>query len=529
VSGSDADTSRRIRFLASEGSNGELAAERVQPGLSGRLTAFVARANAWSIRRTLAVLFVAAALPTCTTLALLTPLGQVADEPAHVLRAASLLHGQWIGRRASVIEDGKTRIRAGLDVDQALLGVQAGFVQPKPTQEDVARARGQGWAGLLDFYPIASVAIYMPAFYGPAAVGMGLAKQAGAGPFLATYAARLANVACFVALGLAALLLARRGHALLFCTLMLPMTVSLAASVNQDGLLIAASVLAAALLTRSDVPTASGPALPRGAAFWTAGLLLACIAAVKPPYAPLLALLLLPLPPVRDWLAFRKPLLLRAAVVVVLLLPGLLWTWLAVTTVATSFPKPPYEPGPLWLGPRPALFDETDAAAQLGILLAHPLRFLSIPWTTIIHDPALLHSAVGVLGWLTVVLPGALYTLWYTAVPAALLCDLMARRTGARQGSLAGLALGIVASAACVLGIYLSQYLSWTLVGNPTVQGPSGRYLLPILPFLALSLPVFRVRGGGWLRAGLVVVPVAAALAGAAVLPPWIIQAMVLR
>jgi len=527
VSGSDADTSRRTR-PASEGTGGELAAGRVQPGLSRRLAAFVARADAWSIRRTLAVLFVAAALPTCTTLALLTPLGQVADEPAHVLRAASLLHGQWIGRRASAIEDGKARIRAGLDVDQALLGVQVGFLQPKPTQEDVARARKQDWAGFLDFYPIASVAIYMPAFYGPAAAGMGMAKLAGAGPFVATYAARLANTACFVALGLAALLLARRGHALLFCTLMFPMTVSLAASVNQDGLIIAASVLAAALLTRLDLPTATGPALPRGAAFWTAGLLLAGIAAVKPPYAPLLALLL-PLPPMRDWLAFRKPLLLRAAVVAVLLLPSLFWSWLAVSTVATPFSKPPYEPGPLWTGPRPALFDQTDAAAQLGILLANPLRFLSIPWTTIIHDPALLPSAVGVLGWLNVVLPGVLYTLWYTAVPAALLCDLMARRTGARQGSLADLALGIVASAACVLGIYLSQYLSWTLVGNPAVQGPSGRYLLPILPFLALSLPVFRVRGGGCLRAGLVVVPVAAALAGAAVLPPLIVQAMVLR
>ena len=133
------------------------------------------------------------------------------------------------------------------------------------------------------------------------------------------------------------------------------------------------------------------------------------------------------------------------------------------------------------------------------------------------------------LGWLTVLLPDALYTLWYVAVPAALLCDLLARRTGPRQGSLAGLALGLAAAAACVLGIYLSQYLSWTIVGNPTVQGPSGRYLLPILPLLALSLPSFRVRGGGWLRAGLAMVPVAAALAGAAVLPPLIVQAMILR
>lgn len=528
MSGSGADAGRRTRLPAPEGSRDE-AAKPVRPGLFRGFAALVARAGAWSIRRALAVLFVVVALPTCTSLALLTPLGQVADEPAHVLRAASLLHGQWIGRRGPFVENGTTRIRAGLDVDQAIFGVQSGSERTKLTLEDMTRAREQGWAGFRYFYPIPSVAIYMPAFYGPAVVGMGAAKLAGAGPFVATYAARLANVASSVALGLAALLLARRGHALLFCTLMLPMTLSLAASVNQDGQIIAASVLAAALLTRSDVPTAAGPTLPRGAAFWVAGLLLACIAAVKPPYAPLLALLLLPLPPVRDWPALRRPLLGRIAVVVLLLLPGLLWSWLAVSHVATPFPKLPYEPGPLWTGPRPALFDETNPAAQLGILLAEPLRILSLPWTSLIHDPNLLRSAVGVLGWLNVPLPGTLYTLWWTAVPAALLCDLMARRTGGRQGSLAGFALGLAAAAACVLGIYLSQYLSWTLVGNPTVQGPSGRYFLPILPFLALSLPVFKARGGGWLRAGLAAVPVTAALAGAAVLPPWIVYAMILR
>jgi len=494
-----------------------------------RPAAFAARADAWSVQHALASLFLAAALPTCIMLALLTPLGQVADEPAHVLRAASLLHGQWIGRRALFLEDGKTQLRAGLDVDQAIFGVQSGPQQHKAIQEDAARARAQGWAGFLYFYPIPSVAIYAPVFYVPAAVGMGIAKQAGAGPFVATYAARLANIACFIALGLAALLLARRGHALLFCTLMFPMTVSLAASVNQDGLIIGASVLAGALLTRSDAPATARPALPRSAAYWTAGLLLACVVAVKPPYAPLLALLLLPLPPVREWLDHRRPLLLRAAVVGLLLLPGLVWGWFAVTTVATPFSKPPYEAGPLWLGPRPAVFDETNAAAQLAILLDEPLRFLTIPWNTIVHDPALLPSAVGVLGWLNVLLPGMLYALWYAAVPAALLCDLVARRSATRQGSLVDLALGVIAAMACVLGIYLSQYLSWTLVGNATAQGPSGRYLLPILPFLALSLPAFRLQGGGWLRAGLAAVPAMAALAGVAVLPPLIVYAMVLR
>jgi len=160
-------------------------------------------AQTWSVQRALAWLFLVVALPTGVMLALLMPLGHVTDERAHVLRVASLLHGQWIGRRGPDLrEDGTTQLRAGLDVDQAVLGVQNSEFQPKSTQEDVARSKAQRWAGFLHFYPIASVAIYMPVFYGPAAITMGVAKHARVGPFVATYAARLANLACFIILGL---------------------------------------------------------------------------------------------------------------------------------------------------------------------------------------------------------------------------------------------------------------------------------------------------------------------------------------
>lgn len=504
----------------------DLAHRTVAPRTFG-LPAF---AGVWTVRHALTVLFLLAVLPTCLTLALLTPIGQVADEPAHVMRTASLLHGQWIGRRApTVMGDGSTRVMAGLDVDQAVLGVQGGPDRPKLLRDYALWSRAQGWAGFLYFYQIPNVAIYTPTFYVPAAIGMGAARWAGAGPFVATYAARMANVACFAAMGLAALLLARRGHALLFCTLALPMTVGMAASVNQDGLIITASALAAGLLTRSAPITAAGPALPRSWSYQTAALLLACITAAKPPYAPLLVGLLFPLPPVRAWLRLRRPLLLRAAVIVAMLLPGLLWGWFALTAVATPYDRPPYEAGPLWPGPRPAVFDGTSAAAQIKVLLAEPLRFLTLPWNTIIHDAALLRSAVGVLGWLSIILPDALYTLWYYAVGAALLCDLLARRGEPTQARLAELALSAAAAIACVLGIYLSQYLAWTPVGHPAVLGPSGRYLLPILPLLALGLPAVTLRAGGPLRAALLTLPAAAVIAGAIVLPPAVVYATILR
>jgi len=53
--------------------------------------------------------------------------------------------------------------------------------------------------------------------------------------------------------------------------------------------------------------------------------------------------------------------------------------------------------------------------------------------------------------------------------------------------------------------------------------------LLPILPFIALSLPIFKLRCGEWLRAGLAAVSIIAAAAGAVVLPPLVVYQMILR
>lgn len=473
----------------------------------------------WTTRRILALLFVLVALPTGTLLALLTPPGQVADEPAHVLRAGSLLHGQLIGRRAPYrMPDGVERIMGGVDADAALLSVLEGPGWPKLDRERIDKLRAVGWQGARQFYQVPNVAIYMPVLYIPAALGMAAAKLCGAGPYDAVQAGRLVNVLCAVLMGAAALLLARRGHALLFCTLTFPMTLNLAASINQDGLLIVSCALAAALLTRADSRRS----------WWAAAGILGCVVAVKLPYAPLLAALLLPLPPPREWLR-RDGLPRRVGIALLVALPGLLWTAYAMRNVSSPFMWPPYEAGPLWPGPRPAPFDTTDPMAQLSVLLAEPLRALTLPWDTLAHDRTILFSTVGILGWLNIRLPDGLYAAWGLAVGAAVLCDLLAPKRRDASCRLGDTALMLSAGMLCVLGIYLSQYLVWTPVGKASVDGPSGRYLLPVLPFLATSLPQSALPFGGILRAACLMLPIAAAVAGLAVLPMMIVAEFYLR
>jgi hypothetical protein len=467
--------------------------------------------------RLLAVMFVMIALPTGAMLAALTPPGQVADEPGHVARAAALLGGALSGERR-LGEDGVER--SGVFVDPSLW--HALFVLRPGGDEKLDRAalrghRDLGWDGRLIFMEIGPIALYLPLFYLPSAAALGLGHLAGLRPYDAVVAGRLGSLLCFIALGAAALVLARRGRATMFCALACPMSLSLAASFNQDGLLIATSVLAAALATRAD----GGSRLGATAA-------LACVIAVKPPYLPLAALLLLHSEePCRGrWL--------RTALVG---LPAAAWFALMLATVAAPVPRAAYAPGPLWPGDPATVFSGTDPLAQARVLLADPLRLLWLPAVSLIHDPWLARQAVGVLGWLKIALPPPLYALWFAALACALLADLPAdaavpaapglRRRLAEAGLLAAAMPG------AVWAIYLSQYLAWTNVGLDRIEGVSGRYLLPLLPLAGVALGGMLppARRAVWRRLQAIgcAAPVLAGLAGFAVLPPLVAAAYYLR
>ncbi len=449
----------------------------------------------------LPALFLLVAGQLGTFLALAVPLGQVADEIAHVIRAESLQRGELVGRRdmTRIPADGALHLQQGLDGHPGLQMVGSG--SGPLTLADADAARAMPWYDA-KFLPLGTIASYWPVFYLPSAAGVGLARLASLSPYQAFRLARMADLAAFLAVGTAALTLARRGQALLFCTLILPMTLSLAASVNQDGLLIAASALAAALLTRQ----------ARGARLLAAALL-GSIAMAKPPYLPLAGLLLLPFPPWRrrgEWLE-------RLGLVALVAGATLAWVWVIVHDVATPVFRTAAEAGPLWPGPRPAVFAGTDMAAQLRVLSAKPTRLLTLPWRSMRHDTDLWRQAIGIFGRLDVHLPSWLYRLWAVAVVAAALADLAWRRPGAATLPARQAAWPLLCVAATWFAVYLSQYLSWVPVGSTLIDGPQGRYFLPLLPALALALPSLGRVPAVWGAGALL--PVAACLASAATLP----------
>lgn len=132
----------------------------------------------------LPILFLLVALPTCLVFVHQVPPGQVADEPAHIVRADSLLKGEWVGHSGPQPQpDGAIATVAGVDADTSYLWVTS--LAPPHTQPvdpvRLARARTMDWTGVQDFVGVNTIATYMPIFYAPSALGLAVARQGGRG------------------------------------------------------------------------------------------------------------------------------------------------------------------------------------------------------------------------------------------------------------------------------------------------------------------------------------------------------------
>lgn len=478
----------------------------------------------------LPAIFLCLVAPLGVVLGQITPPGQVADETVHAIRADALSRGQVIGHRARAPADrGSDPDRplvAGVNADAAIFDVaNPNYWYHMMTWVYHGGIADRDWSGASDqFFEIGPVAAYCPVFYVPAAAAIGVSRAAGAGPLRAFMIARAAHALLYALLGAAALLLARRGRALLFCVLAFPMSLSLGASLNEDGLLIATAVLGFALLSGIAPERGQGRRLLGGAACLT----LVCLA--KPPYLPMLGVLLLPLPAAWRSRAGRVALLRRAGLIGACAAPVLVWTLIGQLVASAPLARSPYVPGPLYHGAA-GTFASTDPRAQLGVLLHAPSLMLSLPWRALVDHDWYVEETIGILGWLNLRLPGWLLVWWQWAaiasVPAGLLAGAAHARGRLREGVLQSVFV-LALFALAVVAIELSQYLVWTRVGEEAVRGVQGRYFEPLLPMVALLLPLAgrdrTLRVSTLAAAALAWVPAGAAAATLMFLPPMVVS-----
>ncbi len=424
----------------------------------------------------LAGLFLVLSLDAGLRLALLTPIGQVADEPAHIARAGALLHGQWLGRRVPFKPAGKaatfvpaTRINFGL-LNASIGEMNATCAAPAT----IARTARQPWTKAqiidIDF----NTTQYFPALYVPGTLGIALGRAVGQRPLAALFSGRIGMLIAYVLIGTLAIAIARFGRAVLFATLSLPEALSLGASFNQDGMLIALSALAGALLTLD-------PVLHRRWRWWFMPVM-TLILVSKPPYGLLLFCVLTPLALPRPWR--------RAALVSLWAIPPLIWVAIMTRVSLMPYLLGPYHPGPLWPGPASRVFTTTDPIAGLRVFVADPVRLINLPVDFLVSNfEFLVKSGIGMLGWLTLDLSPAVYLGWEIAIVVAALGVLAAPPAVGLRWSAWDAALIMVLVVLSVFAIEIAVYLSWDKVGSAVIYGPQGRYYLLFLPFLMLVIP----------------------------------------
>ena len=426
--------------------------------------------NALARPRVLAWWFMCCALPTGLASALLTPIGQFPDEMAHIIRADGLRYGHVFGMRPPPGFPPMTPT-AGVPLNKGLfdvlvipqwVGLTAGRGTPARVQHQAEEVK---W-GKASYWPTQMVE-YLPVFYIPAALGLLAGQVVGFSPLHALLLGRVAMLLCYVALGAAALALARFGGALLFAVLTLPTLLNLAGSFNQDAPMVAGFTLAAALLTRTEIRA------------WAAGLaVLSLTVSAKLAYAPLLLLGLTPL------LApgLHKRLL---GVALAALLPGL---WLLHVLHGGFIPAPvtPYHPAPLWPGNRSVWLHSAQPSDNIQVLLAHPWEIVRLPVITLIFFwPQTWRLILGMVGCDHGLIWAWEYPALVAALGMAMLGALAGRARGwrMRDGMLACLAVF-----AAFLGMELSMYLTFTPAGYLVAMGVQGRYFLPFLPFFIFVL-----------------------------------------
>jgi uncharacterized membrane protein len=423
------------------------------------------RANKRLERARLEYVFLVLSLVGGTFQVFIVPPLQVPDEGDHWFRAWAMTNGQLTTDPAGAVTlpgsfarlaDLYTGLISNTQVLPPSLNGQPGFTGYDDLFNDTASS---------DTIEVGSrAANYGPVGYLPQAVGVGLGRLMGASPLACFYLARFANLFAAVLLFFFAIRLAPFGKQLVMLLALLPMTMFQLASVSPDAITISGAILFTSLLLwASTRPTLRGLDI---------ALVIAAAAVflnIKPGYGALALLVLLLRPSQLGGRGGRLALLLAATVFVV------------VGVTLLNY---------LMTGAAGRAEADVGSGGQLILVAREPFEFLALLWSNLQnHLLKWTLESVGILGWLTVALPAALY-LFVLIVGIAFFFgrqEEVGLQTRQRM-LLAAVAVATFVSLAVVLFVYL-----------PIVNGElgfQGRYLAPV--WLLILLSAYGIRFAKW-------------------------------
>lgn len=398
--------------------------------------------------------FYAAALVIGIVYVFVTPVFTVPDEIAHFWRAAAISRGKVLpaSRPAPVsftIDDG---IRLFVWHVQTRLGTTQRY--EGGTLADASRIAHKGAAGFASF-----TALYTPVAYLPQAVSIAASQVLRLRPIILFYLGRLANLAVWMGVIAAAILLAPQCAPILVAVALLPMTLFQFASWSADAAAIALAMLITSLTVRA---AGASERMERSeiTAFSLASFLLSLC---KPVYF-LLPALAITIPGRR----FRSR---RHQAAMLLLVAGF-------TAGGTAISMTYFDRG--YSNLRTEL--PVNADAQIACIRHAPLRFLRVVGQDVMTNGRFYGDQfVGRFGANEIKLPNAiLYVEW-------LILSAVALTTPVRASVFFRLA-ALAVAVATIFGVIASQYIIWSIVCCDTVEGVQGRYVLPVIPLVGIAV-----------------------------------------
>jgi uncharacterized membrane protein len=400
-------------------------------------------------------------------LAVALPPFQVPDEFHHAARVEQVSKGILISPRIG------GKINGALYAYGELYESMHFHYEVKHTADTARAAASLNW-GMPDHEKnFQNTAQYGPLIYLPQALGVWIGKLIGLNPVWTILEARLLNGLVATMIGFFALRICRRGQALLFTTLLLPMAMSEFGSVSQDALIISLSLLMIALASR--ILAEERPSTVWEFSFFVA---IVVITTLGRPSQIAMAPLGFAFVGGQEKLWFRKAIIAAIGVICIA-------AWMVMLTKL----MPAEPPG-------------ASVSGQFRAMISHPLLLPSVMFRSVFENSWwLFEGAVGRLGWLDTPVP-----LWYTwAAVGVLACAWLG--VDNRSPWVFPALIGSITLAAVVVTICAAQYMSWTPVGKNTIDGLQGRYFLSILPLLAWLAPgypqyVARLCPSAWIVVG---------------------------
>jgi uncharacterized membrane protein len=430
----------------------------------------VRRAGRWVLRKPWLVAFWLAVLGGFA-ISVFTPPMLGGDEPVHFTRAYQIATGDVLTHRHNGAYG--AYLPAGVIADIADITNRAAWSHDRTSfLRDFSRPAPGGTRQFVDLNQAAS---YGPGAYASYVVAIAAGRLVRLPTLAVLYLARLAGVLSYAALlALAVRRLPVHRWVLVTCGLV-PASLSLTATVSADGLTMALSflIVAEALhLAVAAVGSTAATALRRPLAE-TAG---ACglLALAKPPYVAFASLLLIPA--WRHRARLLRPIL--AICVMTLVIAGL---W-AIYQAGHSLPQ---DDSHRWLGQFRYAFHDLSVGAQSRFVITHPVSFLVIIGRTFVRLG--LSFPQDLFGRMS------LYTLPpIVVIGSALVIGGSAGVDDAggdqnRLGFAVRFWLGAVTTGIAV-ALFFIAYTNWNAYRAPIVEAFNARYLLPLLPPVALAV-----------------------------------------